>query len=191
MYKGLRHHKLTARLFHMSRQGLENLQLDLGLSNILLASAAVGDLLGLSDLSSDGLSAEVLKGVTLDGVDAKDGVGLNGSESTREEELLRASGLLDNLNQTRLQLLNGRNVVGEDTHLSRLGGDVDLDDIVGLVDRLVREGKAQLDLVGDGLGVGSSLEGNSDGGRASSESRTGDAERVHDGLSWWVRLLLG
>jgi hypothetical protein len=59
------------------------LQLDLGLGNILLASAAVGDLLGLGDLVSDSLSAEVLKGVTLDGVDAEDGVGLNGSESTR------------------------------------------------------------------------------------------------------------
>lgn len=43
-------------------------------------------------------------------------------------------------------------------------------------------------LVGNGLGVGSPLEGNSDGGRASSESRAGEAEGVHDGLSWWVRL---
>ena len=59
-----------------------HLQLNLGLSNVLLASAAVGDLLGLSDLSSDGIGAEVLKGVTLDGVDAEDGVGLNSSEST-------------------------------------------------------------------------------------------------------------
>jgi hypothetical protein len=61
-----------------------HLQLDLGLSNILLASAAVGNLLGLSDLGSDGFSAEVLKGVSLNSVDAEDGVGLNGSESTRD-----------------------------------------------------------------------------------------------------------
>jgi hypothetical protein len=65
----------------------------------------------------------------------------------------------------------------------------------------VREGQAQLDLcnrsvgsnrdnnsrmraaclVGNGLGVGSSLDGDSDSGRASSESRTGEAEGVHDG----------
>lgn len=61
-----------------------HLQLDLGLSNILLASAAVGNFLGLSDLGSDGLGAEVLKGVSLNGVDAEDRVGLNGSESTRD-----------------------------------------------------------------------------------------------------------
>lgn len=61
-----------------------HLQLDLGLSNILLTSAAVGNLLGLSDLGSDGLGAEVLKGVSLNSVDAEDGVGLNGSESTRD-----------------------------------------------------------------------------------------------------------
>lgn len=61
-----------------------HLQLDLGLSNILLASAAVGNLLGLSDLGSDGLGAEVLKRVSLNSVDAEDGVGLNGSESTRD-----------------------------------------------------------------------------------------------------------
>jgi hypothetical protein len=61
-----------------------HLQLDLGLSNILLASAAVGNLLGLSNLGSDGLGAEVLKGVSLNSVDAEDGVGLDGSESTRD-----------------------------------------------------------------------------------------------------------
>jgi hypothetical protein len=53
----------------------------------------------------------------------------------RTEELL-AAGLLNDLDQTGLELLNRGNVVGEDTHLTRLGGDVDLDDILGLVDGL-------------------------------------------------------
>jgi hypothetical protein len=52
------------------------------------------------------------------------------------EELLAVAALLDDLDQTGLQLLNGRDVVGEDTHLSRLGGEVDLDDILGLVEGL-------------------------------------------------------
>lgn len=56
----------------------------------------------------------------------------------RTEELLAAATLFDHLDQTRLQLLNGRNVVREDTHLSGLGGNVDLDDILGLVDGLLR-----------------------------------------------------
>jgi hypothetical protein len=43
--------------------------------------------------------------------------------------LLAASGLLNDLNETRLQLLNDWNVVGEDTHVTRLCGDVDLDTI--------------------------------------------------------------
>lgn len=54
----------------------------------------------------------------------------------RTEELLGATGLLNNLNHTRLQLLNRGNVVGENTHLARLRGDVDLDDLLGLVDGL-------------------------------------------------------
>ena len=52
------------------------------------------------------------------------------------EELLAAAALLNNLDQARLQLLDGGNVVGQDTHLSGLGGEVDLDDILGLEDRL-------------------------------------------------------
>ena len=55
---------------------------------------------------------------------------------SRTEELLAAAALLNNLDQARLQLLDGGNVVGQDTHLSGLGGEVDLDDILGLEDRL-------------------------------------------------------
>lgn len=51
--------------------------------------------------------------------------------SGRTEELLVGTTLLNDLNKTRLQLLNGRNVVGEDTHFSGLGGDVDLDTVGG------------------------------------------------------------
>ena len=54
----------------------------------------------------------------------------------RTEELLGAAALLDDLDHTGLQLLDGGDVVGEDTHLSGLGGDVDLDDILGLEDGL-------------------------------------------------------
>lgn len=60
------------------------LQLDLGLSNILLASTSVRNLLRLGDLGTDSIGAEVLKRVTLNGVDAHDRVGLNGSKSTRD-----------------------------------------------------------------------------------------------------------
>lgn len=52
------------------------------------------------------------------------------------EVLLVATALLNDLDQTRLQLLNGRDVVGENTHVSGLGGQVDLDDILGLVEGL-------------------------------------------------------
>lgn len=55
---------------------------------------------------------------------------------TRTEELLAATALLNNLNESRLQLLNGRDVVCKNTHLAGFGGDVDLDDIGRLVDGL-------------------------------------------------------
>ena len=47
----------------------------------------------------------------------------------RTEKLLVGTTLLDYLNETGLELLDGGNVVGEDTHLSGLGGDVDLDTV--------------------------------------------------------------
>lgn len=43
------------------------------------------------------LGAEVLEWVSLDSVDAENGVGLDGSESSRQEELLAATLLLDDL----------------------------------------------------------------------------------------------
>lgn len=73
------------------------------------------------------LCAEVLQRVSLDGVDAELRVGLDGRESAREEELLAAAAFLDDLDESGLQLLDGRNVVGQYTHLTGLGGEVDLD----------------------------------------------------------------
>lgn len=60
-----------------------HLQLNLGFGNILLAAAAVRNLLGLSDLGTDSLRAEVLQGVTLDGVDAQLRVRLDNGETAR------------------------------------------------------------------------------------------------------------
>lgn len=47
----------------------------------------------------------------------------------RTEELLGATTLLNNLNKAGLQLFDRGNVVGEDTHLTGFGGNVDLDTI--------------------------------------------------------------
>lgn len=47
-------------------------------------------------------------------------------DAKRTEELLAAGGLLDNLNEAGSQLLDGGNVAGEDTHVTSLGGNVDL-----------------------------------------------------------------
>lgn len=55
------------------------------------------------------------------------------------EELLGAATLLNNFDNTRLELLDRWDVVCEDTHLARFRGDVDLDDVLGLVDGLAFE----------------------------------------------------
>ena len=120
-----------------------HLELNLGLSDVLLAPVSTGNLLCLCDLVSDSLShvslgqarlinvmylgTEVLQCVSLNGVDAELRIGLHRSESAREEELLAAAALLDDLNESGLQLLDGRNVVGQDTHLAGFRGEVDLD----------------------------------------------------------------
>lgn len=116
------------------------LELDLGLSDIMSRSRAGSDLLCLSDLVANVLNAESIKWVTLNSVDGEDGSWVDDGESSRKEELLGGSGLLDDLDQTWLELLNGWDVVGEDTHLSGVGGDIDLDDILGGVDLLYGAG---------------------------------------------------
>lgn len=77
--------QLASLSLHLSKQrrGCRTcLQLNLCLGDILLASTAACNLLGLGDLSTDSLGAEVLERVSLDGVDAQGGVGLDNGEST-------------------------------------------------------------------------------------------------------------
>jgi hypothetical protein len=107
------------------------------------------------------VGAEFLEREALDGVDAELGVGLDNGETTghysimvsefilidkrpdlrhvsgarigRTEVLLGGAVLLENLNETGLQLLNGGNVVGKDTHLTGGGGEVDLGTVIAKV----------------------------------------------------------
>jgi hypothetical protein len=51
--------------------------------------------------------------------------------------LFAAAALLNNLDESRLQLLDGRNMVCKNTHFTGFSGDVDLDDIGRLVDGLL------------------------------------------------------
>lgn len=84
------------------------------------------------------IGAEVLECVSLDGVDAELGIGLDNGESTRQEELLVAARLLNDLDQTGLQLLDGGNVVGKDTHITGLGGKVDLNAVQSVMSVIAR-----------------------------------------------------
>lgn len=104
------------------------------------------------------------------------------------EPTLGTAGLND-LKKTRAELLDGGNVRGEDTHVTRAAGKVDLSDLLRVVDSLffgsylvskkqherlhshseqtstgkfahvVREDEAQLELVADSLGVTTAAEG--------------------------------
>lgn len=53
--------------------------------------------------------------------------------SGRTEVLLGGATLLDNLHDTGLELLDGGNVVGKDTHLTGGGGEVDLGTVIASV----------------------------------------------------------
>jgi hypothetical protein len=53
-----------------------------------------------------------------------------GARIGRTEVLLVGTALLEDLNETGLELLDGRNVVGEDTHLTGGGGEVDLGTVI-------------------------------------------------------------
>ena len=48
----------------------------------------------------------------------------------RTEVLLGGAALLEDFDETGLELLDGGNVVGEDTHLTGGGGDVDLGPVI-------------------------------------------------------------
>ncbi len=113
------------------------LKLNMCLSNILRRSVTTNNLLCLGDLGLDSLAREVVKRVTLNSIDRQNGAWVDDGEAAGEEELLGGSGLLNDLDESWLELLDGWNVVGEDTHLSGVGGDVDLNDVLGGVDLLL------------------------------------------------------
>lgn len=114
-------------ILSLARSYITHLELDLGLSNVLLAAAAAGDLLSLRDLVAHSLGAEVLQRVSLNGVDAELGVGLHNGEATGKEELLAATALLNDLDESWLQLLDRGHVVRQNTHITGFRSEVDLD----------------------------------------------------------------
>lgn len=117
------------------------------------------------------IGAELLKREALDSVDAELGVGLDNGEATghytgtpllvdqsqlrriqicgmsqdarvgRTEVLLGGAALLEDLDETGLELLDGGNVVGEDTHLTGGGGNVDLGTVIAEVRQYLRKGR--------------------------------------------------
>lgn len=110
--------------------------------------------MGFGNLGSDSVRAEIFQRVALDGVNAHGRVGLNSRETSRDyyvlvlsstllksngfrtEELLSAATFLNDLDQTGFQLLDGRNMVRKNTHLARLSGNVDLNDVLRLINGL-------------------------------------------------------
>lgn len=70
--------------FDYSLKSLEYLNLNLRLGDILLAPSTIHNLAGLSQLGTDGLSAEILERVGLDSIDAQLGVWLDDSEAARD-----------------------------------------------------------------------------------------------------------
>lgn len=59
----------------------------------------------------------------------------------RTEVLLGGTALLNDLNETGLELLNGGNVVGEDTHVTGGGGNVDLGTVIAEVGQYLGKGR--------------------------------------------------
>ena len=64
-----------------------------------------------------------------------------GAKVGRTEVLLAGTALLEDLNETGLELLDGGNVVGEDTHVTGGGGDVDLGTVIAEVGQYLGKGR--------------------------------------------------
>lgn len=52
---------------------------------------------------------------------------------------------------------------------------------------LVRKGQGQLDLVGDGLGISTALDGSAEEGRASPQGRASEAEGAHCAMDGYAK----
>lgn len=116
-------------------KSLEDLELDLSLSGNSLISR-LGVLLSLSGERLDGLGGEVSDLESLNGVDGEHRVGLDSGETTGDKVGLGLAVGLDDLNGTRLELLDGGNVVSENTELTGSGGQVDLSHLLLVVEGL-------------------------------------------------------
>lgn len=64
-----------------------------------------------------------------------------GARIGRTEVLLGGTALLKDLDETGLELLDGGNVVGEDTHLTGGGGNVDLGTVIAEVGQYLAKGR--------------------------------------------------
>lgn len=119
---------ILKNLFSNVSKGLKDLELNASLSsNNGVRRSSV--LLGLSQKGLDGLGGEVLRSISLNNVDGKVGALGDGSETTGNEELLGRAGRLNHLNETGAELLDGGNVISEDTEVTGSRGNVDLDTI--------------------------------------------------------------
>ena len=74
-----------------------------------------------------------------------------GARIGRTEVLLVGTVLLKDLNETGLELLDGGNVVGEDTHLTGGGGDVDLGTVIAKVGQYLGKGQGTVEGVSGSL----------------------------------------
>lgn len=100
------------------------------------------------------LGAKFVQGKGLKSINVEGRVGVDDGKTPREEELLGALST-DNLYDTRAKLLNGGDVVGENTHVTRGGGNVDLLDVDILKDGLVGQGQSELEGTSGTGGLGS------------------------------------
>lgn len=168
-------------------QNLQNLQLDGGLGSDNLVGRR-GSLLSVSNQRLDLLS---IKLVWLEGLDGRDGqlvAWLNGSDASRNEVLLGLTALGDDLQHAGSQLLDDRNVIGQNTQVSVDGWDVDLLHLRVGVQCLVRKSQGQLQGIGTSALGGVSSSNNV--GRLSGDLAEGLSEHCAGWSCYRLRVML-
>lgn len=128
---------VTIGLLQGALDGSEDLDGNLRLSLFFRRAAAAGNALRVSETLAHGLRRELVELESLDSINSQAVARVNDSKAARNKPLVAGARALNNLEHTRAELLDSRDMRRKDTKVTSRGRHVDLGHLRAIVNGLV------------------------------------------------------